>query len=73
MASPEQLLAYVHVTAVLQGLALDPARALRVAQHLARTAQLAALLEAVPLAPENEPAEIFKPAPFVPPVGRRGA
>lgn len=59
-----QLLDYVQASAALQGLPLDAARAQAVAQHLARTAQLAALLEQAALSPEDELAEIYAPAPF---------
>ncbi len=58
------LLAYVEASAALLALPLEAARAQRVAQHLARTAALAALLDGVPLRPEDEPAEIYRPAPF---------
>jgi hypothetical protein len=60
-----EVLAYVKASAAAQGLHLDDARALRVATHMARTAHLAALLDAAPLAVEDEPAEIYKPKPFV--------
>jgi hypothetical protein len=59
-----EVLAYVKASAAAQGLALDDARALRVAAHLARTAHLAELLDAAPLAAEDELAEIYKPKPF---------
>lgn len=58
------MLAYVRSTAALLALPLDAAQAERVAGHLARTAQLAAELEAVPLAPEDEPPQLYCPAPF---------
>ena len=61
-----QTLAYVKAAAVAAGLALDDARAARVAMHLQRTAAMAALLDAAPLAPHDEIAEIFRPAPFAP-------
>lgn len=61
----DALLSYVQLTAPLLALPLDAQRAQRVAQHLARTAALAALLEEVPLRPEDEPAEIYCPAAFV--------
>ncbi len=69
----EQLLDYVRASAALQGIHMDDARAQRVAQHLARTAQLAQLLEEAPLAPHDEPAELYKPAPFAPVIDRRNA
>ena len=55
---------YVQAAAVAVGLPLDAARAQAVAQHLGRTVALARLLETAPLAPEDEPAEIYRPAPF---------
>ena len=63
----EQTLAYVRAVAVVVGLPLDDAQIARVAVHLQRTAGLAATLEAIPLAPHDEPAELFCPAPFDPP------
>lgn len=59
-----EVLAYVKASAMAQGLAMDDARALRVATHLARTAHLAQLLDAAPLGVEDELAEIYKPKPF---------
>ncbi len=60
----EQTLAYVRAVAVVVGIQLDDAQVARVAMHLQRTAGLAATLEAIPLAPHDEPAELFQPAPF---------
>ena len=59
-----QVFQYVQAAAVAVGLPLDAARAQAVAQHLGRTVALARLLETAPLAPEDEPAEIYRPAPF---------
>jgi hypothetical protein len=59
------LLDYVKATAALLDLPLDAAQALRVAAHLERTAGMAVLLDLCDLRPEDEPAEIFCPAPFV--------
>ena len=59
-----QTLAYVQAAAVAMGLPLDSARAARVAVHLQRTASLANALEDTPLDPHDEPAELFRPAPF---------
>lgn len=59
-----QTLDYVKAAAVALGLRLDAGRARAVAQHLERTAAMAALLANAELAPEQEPAEIFSPAPF---------
>jgi Protein of unknown function (DUF4089) len=60
----EQTLAYVRAVAAVVGLPLDEAQIARVAVHLQRTAGLAATLEDIPLAPHDEPAELFCPAPF---------
>lgn len=59
-----QTLAYVQAAAVAVGLPLDDAQAARVAVHLQRTAGMAALLDAFPMASHDEPAELFHPAPF---------
>lgn len=59
-----QALAYTRAAAVAVGLSLDDAQAARVAMHLQRTADLASKLEDIPLAPHDEPAEIFHPAPY---------
>ena len=58
------LLAYVQAAAAALDLPLEPARAQAVAQHLARTAAMAALLDEADLAPHDEPAEVYRPAPF---------
>ncbi len=55
-----QALDYVKASAALQGLLLDDARAKAVAAHLARTAQLAQLLDGVPMGPHDEFAEIYR-------------
>ena len=55
----EESLAYVISAAALARLPLQHERALRVAAQLQRTAALAQLLEAFPLAPEDDPAEIY--------------
>ena len=59
-----ELLACVKAAARLAGLPLDEARAAAVAVHFGRTAALAHLLDGVPLAPDQEPAELYRPAPF---------
>lgn len=64
MTDDASTLAYVKASARLLALPLDDARAERVATHLARTAGMAALLEAVDLPPEAEPAEIYSPGVF---------
>ena len=58
--------AYVGSTAAVLGLPLPPERAARVVAHLQRTAAMAALLDAAPLAAHDEPAEIYSPAAFPP-------
>ena len=59
-----EVIAYVKAAAVVMQLPLVEARALRVATHLARTAALASQLESLPLDVNEEPAEIYSPAPF---------
>ncbi len=59
-----ELLAYVDAAARLVGLQLDTARAKAVALHLGRTAALAQALEDVTLPVEDEPAEVYCPAPY---------
>jgi len=65
----DETLAYVQAAAVAVRLPLDAAQAARVALHLQRTAAMAALLDAFELAVHDEPAELFRPAPFEPPRG----
>jgi hypothetical protein len=60
----EKIAAYVGSTAAVLGLPLPPERAARVSAHLQRTAAMAALLDAAPLAPHDEIAEIYSPAAF---------
>ncbi|MGZ5195436.1 MAG: DUF4089 domain-containing protein [Ramlibacter sp.] len=62
--SDEDVLAYVRAAAAALDLPLDEAAAQRVASHLSRTATMARLLDAAGLAPDDEPAEVFRPAPF---------
>lgn len=59
-----QALDYVLAASRLAGLTLPPAQAEAVAGHLHRTAALARLLEQPALAPEDEPAELYRPAPY---------
>jgi hypothetical protein len=59
-----EVLQYVKAAAVAVGLPLDAARAQAVAQHLGRTVAIARVLENAPMAPADELAEIFQPAPF---------
>jgi hypothetical protein len=60
----EQARHYVSTTAAAIGLPLDAARISQVAAQLQRTFAVAVPLMQYPLAPEDEPAEIFRPAPF---------
>ena len=55
---------YVRSVARLLELPLDNAQVGRVAVHLARTKAMVNLLRDTPLAPDDEPAELFRPAPF---------
>ena len=57
-------IAYLHASAQAVGLPLDEARARSVAPHFLRTLSIARVLDAAPLAPECELAEIYRPAPF---------
>ena len=59
------LLAYVRTTAAALALPLDATQAARVADHLARSAEMAAVLDAVALATHDELVEIFCPAPWI--------
>jgi hypothetical protein len=63
--SEDVFLDYVKASAALQGLALDTERAQAVAAHLTRTAQLAQLLNDVPLPVDEELVEIYCPARFL--------
>lgn len=58
------VIAYLHATAQAIGLPLDDARARAVAPHFLRTLAIARVLEAASLAPDSEPAEIYRPAPY---------
>ncbi|ARP80089.1 hypothetical protein CAL12_04120 [Bordetella genomosp. 8] len=57
-------LAYVQASAALLDLPLDAAQAARVAVYLARTADMARVLEDAPLEVADEPVALFCPAPF---------
>ena len=57
-------LAYVRAAAVVMALPLDDDRALRVAAHLVVSGGLARVVQEHPLASHDEPAEIYRPAPF---------
>ena len=64
-AAGSALVPYVLTAARLMEVPLDPVRASAVAAHLERTAAMARLLEECgTLDVEDEPAEIFCPAPF---------
>lgn len=55
---------YVKASAAALDLPLSAERMQRVAGHLQRTAQMAQLLQDMTMDPEDELAEIFRPAPF---------
>ena len=59
-----EVLQYVQSVARALDLPLNADRAQAVAQQMMRTVPIARLLESVPLAPEHELAEIYRPAPF---------
>jgi|GEM_PF-776330 len=56
--------AYVHASAALLELPLAEGQAERVSAHLQRTAAMAGRLQAYALAPHDEPAQVYCPAPF---------
>ena len=60
----DEVLEYVKATARALNLPLDEGRALAVALHLGRTVPMARLVASAQLAPADELAEIFRPAPF---------
>jgi len=61
----QNVIDYVRAAAAMLDLPLDEAAAQRVATHLVRTAAMARLIEtAGGLGPADEPAEVFRPAPF---------
>lgn len=62
--SLQALQTYVRSSAELLALPLAPGQALRVAEHLARTAALASLLEEFELQVEQEPVSVYCPAAF---------
>lgn len=59
-----EVLRYVQAAAVAVDLPLDEARSRAVAMHFARTVAIARSLDAFELHSHDEPAEIFRPAPF---------
>jgi hypothetical protein len=63
---PNPIAGYVRAAAQLLALPLSDAQVERVSVHLARTAALAATLQAAPLEAHDEPAQIYEPAPFPP-------
>lgn len=64
--SDDEALAYVNAAAAAADLPLDADGARRVAIHLTRTAEMARLLDCAGLQAHDEPAEVFRPAPFPP-------
>jgi hypothetical protein len=61
---PNLIAGYVRAAAQLLALPLSDAQVERASVQLARTAALAAVLQHVPLAAHDEPAQIYEPAPF---------
>lgn len=61
---PAAIVDYVRSTARFLELPLDEAQVQRVSVHLARTRMMVAELATAELAPEDELAEMFRPAPF---------
>jgi hypothetical protein len=59
-----QLLAYVQAAASAVDLPLEEMRVRAVAVHLGRSAAMARLLDEADLSMQEEPAEVFRPAPF---------
>jgi hypothetical protein len=62
--SPQEVQAYVRAAAQTMNLPMTIERCERVAEHLARTVQMARLLEELPLQEHDELAELYMPAPF---------
>ena len=62
--STQDFVAYVQAGAALQGIVLDEAHTAAVAGHLALAAGMAALLDGAELGCDDEPAQIYCPAPF---------
>jgi hypothetical protein len=60
----DEVLAYVKAAARAMALPLTEARAQAVALHLGRSVPIARIVESAALAPHDELAEIFRPAPF---------
>jgi hypothetical protein len=61
---PPEVVQYVRTTASFLDLPLDDAQVERVAVHLNRTKGMVAPLVALPLRPDEDPPEIYQPAPF---------
>ena len=60
----DDLHTYVKAAAQAIDLPLDEARARAVALNLERTLAMARLLDGTAFAPADEPAELYRPAPF---------
>lgn len=69
---PTDALQYVKAAAMALALPLDEARAQSVAGHLVLSASLAEQLEEYPLEASDEPAGIYRAAPFLSSTGGRG-
>ena len=62
--SPSDVAQYVRSTARFLDLPLSDEQVERVAIHLARTRTMVEALHALQMLPEDEPSEIYLPAPF---------
>jgi hypothetical protein len=60
----DEVLSYVRAAARTMNLPLDETRLQAVALHFGRTVAIARVVESAPLAPHDELAEIYCPAPF---------
>jgi hypothetical protein len=63
-ATPNDVVDYVRTTARFLDLPLNEAQVSRVAVHLARTKTMVMALRDLPLQPDDDPPEIYSPAPF---------
>lgn len=60
----DEVLTYVRAAARVMNLPLDDVRAQAVALHFSRTVAIARVVEDAPMAPHDELAQIYCPAPF---------
>lgn len=62
--TPQETLHYVNTMAHAINLPLEAGQAQRVAEHLQRTFTIVTALKALPMPPDHELAEIYRPAPW---------